>query len=449
MNKKINKSLDNDVYFMEILKNLHKAKFTIIFFSIFFLSLGIFYSKVTPKKFTTSALIQGLNFDIYKEITGVSENIYADSFDSFLQQVQSPEVFAEFLITNQGPYNDFVNSFFINKENISEWTVGKIILNAKEVYLGVITNNEINTFNNELVFSYPEELEELGPKLLNDYILTTATKVEKNYLYKLRKSLEIKIKRNSFIRDAYIQGVKKEINSEIVLNTALKDAYIQGQKKITNSEIKKLELEKKEFFLFNGREINNKIFNYQQALNVANNLDLKKPQRQNDNDHDRKSDADIIVNFGEERQLYNEGIIVLTTQIKNLNQKLKNLDKHESYNKIVSAIDNKKNLLKNPNFLKEYNEFLKNEIILKKKLENVKESKEYNEFLKKEFFQKKDLEAIMRAEDNIKLAWNPILERAVSSNRVDFNDIYGFVGLILGILISFLFLFFKSLIRKK
>jgi hypothetical protein len=291
----------------------------------------------------------------------------------------------------------------------------------------VITNNEINTFNNELVFSYPEELEELGPKLLNDYILTTATTVEKNYLYKLRKSLEIKIKRNSFIRDA----------------------YIQGQKKITNSEIKKLELEKKEFFLFNGREINNKIFNYQQALNVANNLDLKKPQRQNDNDNDRKSDADIIVNFGEERQLYNEGIIVLTTQIKNLNQKLKNLDKHESYNKIVSAIDNKKNLLKNPNFLKEYNEFLKNEIILKKKLENVKESKEYNEFLKKEFFQKKDLEAIMRAEDNIKLAWNPILERAVSSNRVDFNDIYGFVGLILGILISFLFLFFKSLIRKK
>ena len=55
----------------------------------------------------------------------------------------------------------------------------------------------------------------------------------------------------------------------------------------------------------------------------------------------------------------------------------------------------------------------------------------------------------MRAEENNKLVWSPILERAVSSNRVDFNAIYGFAGLILGIVISFLFLFFKSLIRKK
>ena len=432
---------------MEILKNLHKLKFTIIFVSIFFLSLGIFYSKVLPKKFTTFALIQDLNLGIYTEITGVSKNIYKDSFDSFLQQVQSPTVFAEFLITNQGTYYNFVNKFFTDKENISEWTVGKIILNAKDVYIGVKVENKIDTFNNELIFSYSEELEELGPKLLNDFILNTARKVKTNYLNNLRKSLEIEIKQNSFFREAYIQGKKKEINSEIVLNTAFKDAYIQGQKKEINSEIKKLELEKKEFFLFNGREINNKIFNYQQALNVANNLDLKKPQRQNDND--KKSDADIIVNFGEERQLYNEGIIVLTTQIKNLNQKLKNLEKHASYNKIVSAIDNKKNLLKNPNLSKEYNEFLKKEFILKKNLENIKDTKEYNEFLKKEIFQKKNLEAIILAEGSNKLIWNPILERAVSSKRVDFNNIYGFAGLILGIFISFLFQFFKSLIRQK
>ena len=79
------------------------------------------------------------------------------------------------------------------------------------------------------------------------------------------------------------------------------------------------------------------IENKKKFAEYTNNLDLKKPQRQNDNDNDKKLDADIIVNFGEERQLYNEGIIVLTTQIKNFNQLLKNLEKNNSYNKIVSC----------------------------------------------------------------------------------------------------------------
>tara|TARA_B110000037_G_scaffold193708_1_gene228835 strand:- start:404 stop:1633 length:1230 start_codon:yes stop_codon:yes gene_type:complete len=400
VNKKNEKYFNYDIFLIEIFQNISKAKFTVIFISIFFLLLGVFYSKSLPKKFTTYALVQDLKlikFNINpKIITGSLDSIYLDYYDNFLHQVTSSKTFSSFLIENNNSYSDFKKI-----TDYESWAKNKITLNLEKKYLGedLIPTN----VNAKLIFTYSDNLKIIGPRILNDFIIYTEKKINNDYLDSLKISIEKKIE----------------------INNVIKNAYIENQRYILNARIKKLELKKEEFFLFKSREINNKIFRYKQALNVANNLDLKKPQRQNDNDNDKKLDADIIVNFGEERQLYNEGIIVLTTQIKNFNQLLKNLEKNNSYNKIVSEIDIYKNQLENLTLSDEYFKLFEQGTFLKKDLSYLKNLKTYNSII-----------------------WNPLLERATKSIREDINHIFVYAGAILGIFMSLLFIIIKILIQK-
>ena len=400
MNKKNEKYFNYDIFLIEIFQNISKAKFTVIFISIFFLLLGVFYSKSLPKKFTTYALVQDLKlikFNINpKIITGSLDSIYLDYYDNFLHQVTSSKTFSNFLIENNNSYSDFKKI-----TDYESWAKNKITLKLEKKYLGesLIPTN----VNAKLIFTYSDNLKIIGPRILNDFIIYTEKKINNDYLDSLKISIEKKIE----------------------INNVIKNAYIENQRYILNARIKKLELKKEEFFLFKSREINNKIFRYKQALNVANNLDLKKPQRQNDNDNDKKLDADIIVNFGEERQLYNEGIIVLTTQIKNFNQLLKNLEKNNSYNKIVSEIDIYKNQLENLTLSDEYFKLFEQGTFLKKDLNYLKNLKTYNSII-----------------------WNPLLERATKSIREDINHIFVYAGAILGIFMSLLFIIIKILIQK-
>lgn len=400
MNKKNEKYFNYDIFLIEIFQNISKAKFTVIFISIFFLLLGVFYSKSLPKKFTTYALVQDLKlikFNINpKIITGSLDSIYLDYYDNFLHQVTSSKTFSNFLIENNNSYSDFKKI-----TDYESWAKNKITLNLEKKYMGesLIPTN----VNAKLIFTYSDNLKIIGPRILNDFIIYTEKKINNDYLNSLKISIEKKIE----------------------INNVIKNAYIENQRYILNARIKKLELKKEEFFLFKSREINNKIFRYKQALNVANNLDLKKPQRQNDNDNDKKLDADIIVNFGEERQLYNEGIIVLTTQIKNFNQLLKNLEKNNSYNKIVSEIDIYKNQLENLTLSDEYFKLFEQGTFLKKDLSYLKNLKTYNSII-----------------------WNPLLERATKSIREDINHIFVYAGAILGIFMSLLFIIIKILIQK-
>ena len=400
MNKKNEKYFNYDIFLIEIFQNISKAKFTVIFISIFFLLLGVFYSKSLPKKFTTYALVQDLKlikFNINpKIITGSLDSIYLDYYDNFLHQVTSSKTFSNFLIENNNSYSDFKKI-----TDHESWAKNKITLYMEKKYMGesLIPTN----VNAKLIFTYSDNLKIIGPRILNDFIIYTEKKINNDYLNSLKISIEKKIE----------------------INDVIKNAYIENQRYILNARIKKLELKKEEFFLFKSREINNKIFRYKQALNVANNLDLKKPQRQNDNDNDKKLDADIIVNFGEERQLYNEGIIVLTTQIKNFNQLLKNLEKNNSYNKIVSEIDIYKNQLENLTLSDEYFKLFEQGTFLKKDLSYLKNLKTYNSII-----------------------WNPLLERATKSIREDINHIFVYAGAILGIFMSLLFIIIKILIQK-
>lgn len=400
MNKKNEKYFNYDIFLIEIFQNISKAKFTVIFISIFFLLLGVFYSKSLPKKFTTYALVQDLKlikFNINpKIITGSLDSIYLDYYDNFLRQVTSSKTFSNFLIENNNSYSDYKKI-----TDHESWAKNKITLYMEKKYMGesLIPTN----VNAKLIFTYSDNLKIIGPRILNDFIIYTEKKINNDYLDSLKISIEKKIE----------------------INNVIKNAYIENQRYILNARIKKLELKKEEFFLFKSREINNKIFRYKQALNVANNLDLKKPQRQNDNDNDKKLDADIIVNFGEERQLYNEGIIVLTTQIKNFNQLLKNLEKNNSYNKIVSEIDIYKNQLENLTLSDEYFKLFEQGTFLKKDLSYLKNLKTYNSII-----------------------WNPLLERATKSIREDINHIFVYAGAILGIFMSLLFIIIKILIQK-
>tara|TARA_B110001450_G_C17635470_1_gene486987 strand:- start:416 stop:1645 length:1230 start_codon:yes stop_codon:yes gene_type:complete len=400
VNKKNEKYFNYDIFLIEIFQNISKAKFTVIFISIFFLLLGVFYSKSLPKKFTTYALVQDLKlikFNINpKIITGSLDSIYLDYYDNFLRQVTSSKTFSNFLIENNNSYSDYKKI-----TDHESWAKNKITLYMEKKYMGesLIPTN----VNAKLIFTYSDNLKIIGPRILNDFIIYTEKKINNDYLDSLKISIEKKIE----------------------INNVIKNAYIENQRYILNARIKKLELKKEEFFLFKSREINNKIFRYKQALNVANNLDLKKPQRQNDNDNDKKLDADIIVNFGEERQLYNEGIIVLTTQIKNFNQLLKNLEKNNSYNKIVSEIDIYKNQLENLTLSDEYFKLFEQGTFLKKDLSYLKNLKTYNSII-----------------------WNPLLERATKSIREDINHIFVYAGAILGIFMSLLFIIIKILIQK-
>ena len=398
MNKKNEKYFNYDIFLIEIFQNISKAKFTVIFISIFFLLLGVFYSKSLPKKFTTYALVQDLKlikFNINPKILTESlDSDYLDYYDNFLHQVTSSKIFSDFLIENSDSYSSFVD--MINPES---WAKNKIALVKEKKYMG--ENLTAKNVNAKLIFTYSDKLKILGPKILNDFIYYTEKKIYGDYIYKLKINIQKKIE----------------------FNNLAKISHIENQKIILSSKINELEFKKEEFFLFKTREINNKIFRYKQALNIANNLDLKKPQRQNEDD--KKLDADIIVNFGEEQQLYNEGIIVLTTQIKNFNQALKNLEKNKTYNVIISEIDVLKNLVENPTLSDEYLKLFEEGTFLEKNLNYIENLKTQNSIM-----------------------WNPLLERATVSIREDINHIFVYAGAILGIFMSLLFIILKILIQK-
>ena len=105
MNRKNNKNFNFDIYLVEIFQNINKSKFTVIFISIFFLLLGVLYSKSLPKKFTTYALVQDLKliqFNINPLIlSNISNNLNIDYYDNFLHQVTSSKTLSDFLIKNK------------------------------------------------------------------------------------------------------------------------------------------------------------------------------------------------------------------------------------------------------------------------------------------------------------------------------------------------------------
>ena len=394
MNKKNNKYINHDIFLVEILQNISKAKFTVIFISIFFLLSGIFYSKSLPKKFTTYVLVQDLkliNFNINPKILDKKKiNLRVDYYDNFLHQVTSSKTLSDFLFENDKKYLNFKN-----KIDYESWAKNKISLNLEKKYKGQ-TFEAINV-NAELTFSYSDQLKILGPSFLNDFIIYTEKLQKKKYLYSLILNIEKKIE----------------------LNKALKSGYVEMQQYILKSKIKKLKLEQDEFFLSKGREINNEIFRYEQALIVANNLDLKRPLMKN------KNQEILDRNIQEHSQLYLEGSIVLATQIENLNLKLKNLEKDDLYNIITSELEKNTNLLKNPTL-----------------------SNEYSLLFEEGVFLKKNLDLLNTSEINNTISWNPILERAIKSRREDINNIFVYAGLIFGIFMSLLFIILKILIQK-
>ena len=183
-----------------------------------------------------------------------------------------------------------------------------------------------------------------------------------------------------------------------------------------------LELDKDLFLFEHKRRLNNTIFAFQQALNIANNLDLKEPQKQEDVE---EVDSDIIVSFGGKRELYNEGIKVLTTQIENHNKELKNLNKNETYNKIVSAIESKQAFLELPYYLQN------------------EDNPEYQAI--------KDKNTLIRAEINFfknfyeVYKWDVILENAQKSNKIyPKKVIFTVLGFFFGFFFSLIFMWFRT-----
>jgi LPS O-antigen subunit length determinant protein (WzzB/FepE family) len=394
VNKKNNKYISLDIFLVEILQNISKAKFTVIFISIFFLLSGIFYSKSLPKKFTSYVLVQDLKlikFNINPEILNKTvKNLSIDYYDNFLHQATSSKTLSDFLFENDKKYLNFKD-----KTDYESWAKNKISLSLEKKYKG--QPFEASNINAELIFTYSDQLKTLGPSVLNDFIIYTEKLEKKKYLYSLILNIEKKIE----------------------LNKALKSGYVETQQYILKSKIKKLELEQSEFFSSKMREINNEIFRYEQALIVANNLDLKRPLMKN------KNQENLDRNIQEHHQLYLEGSIVLATQIENLNLKLKNLEKDELYNTITSEIEKHTNLLKNPTL-----------------------SDEYSQLFEEGVFLKKNLDLLNTSEINNTISWNPLLERAIKSEREDSNHIFVYAGLIFGIFMSLLFIILKILIQK-
>ena len=242
----------------------------------------------------------------------------------------------------------------------------------------------------ELIFVYPKELK--GYDLVNRYIQNQAL-TEKNKLMKqIESNLDERIKNNDTQKTLYIENRKRELETNIL----------------------QLQLELKEYVNVQTRSLNNRLFEHEQALQTAKsiNLDDSIPTSI------LRGNSGSILN--EPGALFYKGVKVLNSEINNIKSDLKNLDKTEAYNKIVSAIEQNNNQLENLDKTADYNKILRQEANLKNNISLLKQ---------------------------LVFNWNPILQQAIEPEKhiSPKKSVYALAGLFFGFFLSLIFIFLRSI----
>ncbi len=392
---------EDEIDLIEIIRKLWKEKVLIIGLSLFFAVIAYGIGLTIPKKYQTSVKLsppiilefkkfQNV-FDIIGKTNEEFQNLtkYRDLFYSYFKnEVFSISNFADFLRLEDNA------KAFIQTLKEKEITVEQYLQDAhfqeKVVNLRL---KQSETLVPELIFTYTQELN--GPEILNNYIKKEASLAKSNIFTTIENNLREDLKENQ----------------------ERKVIYLQDRKRNLDTEISQLELQLKEYVQQQTRSLENKLFEYQQALNTAKSINLE------------ESIPTSIVRgnsgsmLNEPGALFYKGAKVLKSEIDNIRKDLANLDKTEKYNTLISNLEKAKNQLVNLDQTKEYNEIVKRELDLNKNIKILKQ---------------------------LDFKWDPILQKATQPEKhiSPKKSIFVLIGLFLGFLTSLFIIFIRSQVRK-
>ena len=416
---------DDEIDLTEIFKKLWKEKVLIIGLSLLFGVLAYGIGTLIPKKFEASAkinapsIIEFQKFKIVYDILGKTneelvnlQNFKVDFYNNFKNEVFSVSNFANFL-QQQEDTKAFLTLLQNKNSTVSQYLLDDHF-KEKQMNLRIQGKTEVVP---ELIFVYPKELK--GYDLVNRYIQNQARTEKNKLIKKIELNLDERLKNNNSEKTLYIETRKKELETNILqLQLDLKE-YVNVQTRSLNNAIFQLELDLKEYVNIQTRSLNNRLFEYEQARQTAKSINLQDSIPTSI----LRGNSGSILN--EPGALFYKGVKVLNSEIDNIKSDLKNLDKTEAYNKIVSAIEKNNN-----------------------QLENLDKTAGYNKILRQEANLKNNISLLKQLDFN----WNPILQQAIEPEKhiSPKKSIFVLVGLFLGFFISLLTIFLRlNLLKKK
>jgi len=395
------KYYDDEIDLVEIIKKLWKEKVLIIGLSMLFGIIAYGYGITIPKKFEASvklnqpSIIEFRKFENVFNLFGKKNEEFEsidkfriDFFNNFKNEVFSISNFAKFLRINKDA------ELFIQNLKDKEVSLEQYLTNGhfreKQVNLRIKNQTEVIP---ELIFTYTKEIK--GYDVLNQYIPYQANLSKQQIFKEIENNLQEKLKNNNQAKRLYIENRKNNLETEITqLNLNLKE-YISKQ----------------------TRALENKLFEFEQALKTAKSINLEDwiPTSI------LKGNSGSILN--EPGALFYKGAKVLASEIENIKSDLKNLDKTDKYNEIISSLEQAKNQLLNLDQTEAYNKILNNEANLEKNINLLKQ---------------------------INFNWNPILQQSIEPQKHIYpkKSIFVLVGLFLGFFTSLLIIFFRSQVSK-
>ena len=388
---------DDEIDLTEIFKKLWKEKVLIIGLSLLFGVLAYGIGTLIPKKFEASVKINSpsiIEFQALNDLVNFTgktneEFIQLRSFinnfwNEFNNKVFSVTVFADFL-QKQDDAADFAKVLGNNADSLANYLLRG---NFKEKEFDLRVRNKEEMVK-ELIFVYPQTLK--GHDILNRYIR-----------YQANQHINLLIRQIEYNLQALLKN-----------NNAQKTVYIESRKRDLEFAIIQLELDLQEYVNVQTRSLTNKLYDHQQALKTAKSINLEDSIPTSI----LRGNSGSILN--EPGALFYKGAKVLNSEIENIERDLKNLDKTEAYNKIVSAIEQNKN-----------------------QLDNLDKTADYNKILTQEANLNKNLTLLTQ----LQITWNPILQHATEPQKhiSPKKSIFVLVGLFLGFFISLLVIFFRS-----
>ena len=411
---------DDEIDLMEIFKKLWKEKVLIIGLSLLFGVLAYGIGTLIPKKFEASAkinapsIIEFQKFNIVYNLLGKTneelvnlQNFKVDFYNNFKNELFSVSNFANFL-QQQEDTKAFLTLLQNKNSTVSQYLLDDHF-KEKQVNLRIQGKTEVIP---ELIFVYPKELK--GYDLINRYIQNQARTKKNKLIKQIESNIDERLKNNIAQKTLYIETRKKELETNILqLQLDLKE-YVNVQTRSLNNAIFQLELDLKEYVNIQTRSLNNRLFEYEQARQTAKSINLQDSIPTSI----LRGNSGSILN--EPGALFYKGVKVLTSEIDNIKSDLKNLDKTEAYNKIVSAIEQNNN-----------------------QLENLDKTADYNKILRQEANLKNNISLLKQLDFN----WNPILQQAVEPQKhiSPKKSVYAIAGLFFGFFLSLIFIFLRSI----
>ena len=372
---------------------------TFLFGILFFL-----YSLSITKKFEATVYVKEPTFVQFEKIFFVNKQIIYENekktkeyifeesrrfFDRFATNISSITEFSSFLRTDKN-FEEIFESIYKKKLTVENYLQDNNFKFEKKF----AKDSFQKEYNINLKFLYFDGID--GENILNNFVQEYAENFKKKYILEKIKFNNVKL---------------NEIEQ-------LKTLYVKNSEKILKIKIFQENLKLKEYINKRTRFLENQLFQYKQALKTASVINLKDSIPTSI----LKENAGSILN--EPSALYFKGTQVLQSEIENIKNQYKNIDKTDEYNNIVSNLEN-----------------------LKNQLENLEKTEQFNKFE----YEKLNLEKNNYLLKSMEFKWNPIAVRALKSTKnihpKSLN--YFMLGSIVGFILSLIIIYYRKNFGKK